>query len=126
MKNGIPVNNNISDEKQTEGINENKLIICESIEQFEHLIMKDKVTVVDFTATWCGPCKKIAPFFEELVSIYTDINFVKVDVDENEDVITKYDVTAMPTFQFWKNGIRLHAFSGADPNMLLEIIKKII
>ena len=61
-----------------------------------------QLVCVDFTATWCGPCKKIGPKFVEMAGIYEDCQFVKVDVDENEETTTACNVTNMPTFQFYK------------------------
>merc|ERR1712083_1285165 len=59
--------------------------------------------VVDFHATWCGPCKMIAPHLEEMDKTMDDVVFLKVDVDECEDIAEEYKVTAMPTFVFLKN-----------------------
>ena len=59
-------------------------------ENFDELI-KDKV-VVDFFATWCGPCKMLGPVFEELSTEINDIKFIKVDIDEHEDLCRKYKV----------------------------------
>ena len=64
-------------------------------ENFDELI-KDKV-VVDFFATWCGPCKMLGPVFEELSTEINDIKFVKVDIDEHEDLCRKYKVMSVPT-----------------------------
>jgi len=65
----------------------------------------DNLVIVDFYATWCGPCKMISPELEKMASSeFTDVMFLKVDVDENEDIAAEYNVTAMPTFIFFKNG----------------------
>uniref|UniRef100_A0A8C4EBJ2 Thioredoxin domain-containing protein n=1 Tax=Dicentrarchus labrax TaxID=13489 RepID=A0A8C4EBJ2_DICLA len=66
----------------------------------------DKLVVVDFTATWCGPCKQIGPIFEEqsLKPENKNVIFLKVDVDEAEDVSSSCNISCMPTFQFYKNG----------------------
>eukprot|EP00468_Gymnochlora_sp_CCMP2014_P010410 CAMPEP_0167761210 /NCGR_PEP_ID=MMETSP0110_2-20121227/12042_1 /TAXON_ID=629695 /ORGANISM="Gymnochlora sp., Strain CCMP2014" /LENGTH=87 /DNA_ID=CAMNT_0007647861 /DNA_START=82 /DNA_END=342 /DNA_ORIENTATION=+ len=74
--------------------------------EFNEMLEKagDKLVVVDFTATWCGPCQKIAPFFEELQTKYPNAVFVKVDVDENAETSEQCGITAMPTFQFFKKG----------------------
>ena len=58
-------------------------------------------TVIDFYATWCGPCKAISPFFEKLKGEYSDkVNFVSIDVDQDTETAMKYSVSAMPTFVF--------------------------
>ncbi|XP_055598696.1 thioredoxin-2-like [Uranotaenia lowii] len=87
----------------------------------------DKVVVVDFFATWCGPCKVIAPKLEELKNKYADkIVVLKVDVDECEDIAVKYNVTSMPTFVFIKNKKVEDQFSGANAEKLEAYIKKLI
>ena len=68
---------------------------------FDDLI-KD-IAVVDFYATWCGPCKMFGPVFEE-VSNESNINFVKVDVDKENDISRRYGVMTIPTVILFKNG----------------------
>lgn len=68
---------------------------------FDDLI-KD-IAVVDFYATWCGPCKMFGPVFEE-VSNESNINFVKVDVDKENDIARVYGVMTIPTVILFKNG----------------------
>ena len=62
------------------------------------------VVVVDFFATWCGPCKMLAPVFEELSGEMNDVNFFKVDVDQALDIARKYAITTVPTMLIFKDG----------------------
>jgi thioredoxin 1 len=77
-------------------------------------IPKDGYVLIDFFATWCGPCKRIAPFFEKLADEYVGIIFLKVDVDESPDLVNEFDIQAMPTFVFLKNGQVVKRVEGAD------------
>eukprot|EP01035_Chromulina_nebulosa_P021027 gene21027-27250_t len=74
--------------------------------------------VVDFFATWCGPCVNIAPFIEQLSIKYPQVKFLKVDVDKNKDIAGVYQVSAMPTFIFLKNRQVIDQLKGADPHGL--------
>lgn len=74
-------------------------------DELEELIAGEKPVVCDFWATWCGPCRMLAPVFEEVSEKFTDrAVFVKVDVDENEDAARKYGVSAIPDIILFKNG----------------------
>lgn len=96
------------------------------IDEFEKIILSCNLTVVDFYADWCGPCKRIAPYIEELSNddSFVDITFLKVDVDNAEDIIEKYNIQSMPTFLFLKNGKEVYRFSGANKDKLLDTINK--
>ena len=90
-------------------------------ENFNELI-KVK-TVVDFYATWCGPCKMLGPVFEE-VSKESDINFVKVDIDTHEDLCREYKVMSVPTLILFEDGIEVRRNIGFIPkDKLIEFIK---
>jgi len=80
------------------------------------------LVVVDFYATWCGPCKMISPKLEEMAKVMTDVIFLKVDVDECEDIASLYGISCMPTFMFFKNGEKVQEFSGANVEKVKEII----
>ena len=71
-------------------------------ENFEELI-KNKKVVVDFYATWCGPCKMFGPVFEK-VSNESSITFIKIDVDAHEDIARKYGIMSIPTVVLVNNG----------------------
>jgi len=73
-----------------------------------------KLVVIDFSATWCGPCKAIAPFVEEMSIKFPNAHFLNVDVDACQETAASYGVTAMPTFVFLRNKTRLALLKGAD------------
>jgi len=81
-----------------------------------------KLVVIDFTATWCGPCQRIAPTFVKWSVEMPDVVFIKVDVDENEETAQKYNVSAMPTFKFIKNGNEVAEVVGANEASLKATI----
>lgn len=86
---------------------------------------KSKLVVVDFYATWCGPCKAIAPHVDNLSTRYAkEAAFFKVDVDKAPDIAKDAGVTAMPSFGFYGDGKMVELMKGADPKGLEERVKK--
>ena len=94
--------------------------------EFQNLLEKnaDKLVVVDFTATWCGPCQTIAPYFEKLSETYKEAVFVKVDVDENDETSEHCGIQGMPTFQFYRKQKKIDQIVGANKKNLEETVKK--
>ncbi|EDW03102.1 thioredoxin-2 [Drosophila grimshawi] len=87
----------------------------------------DKLVVVDFFATWCGPCRMISPKLEELAQQYTEqLVVLKVDVDECEDIAMEYNISSMPTFLFIKNSNKVEEFAGANATKLADTIKRLL
>lgn len=76
---------------------------------FNKLIEND--AVVDFYATWCGPCKMFGPIFEETAN-NSNINFVKLDVDKSSDIAREYGVMTIPTIILFKNGKEIKRHTG--------------
>jgi len=86
----------------------------------EKALTTDKVTVVDFWAEWCGPCRMIGPFIEELSKEYDDKVLVgKLNVDDNPEVSMKYNVRSIPTVLFFKNGEVVDRQIGATSKKVL-------
>jgi len=85
---------------------------------------KDKLSVIDFHATWCGPCHTIAPTFESLSKQYKDVNFFKCDVDAAKDVAELYRVSAMPTFIFLKGSTKVDQVKGANRAELESTLRR--
>ena len=83
---------------------------------------KGQLVVVEFTAEWCGPCKKMAPFLEALAEQHRDVHFCKCDVDKNEETASELRITSMPTFHFYCDGQKLAEHAGADEETLHRLL----
>ncbi|XP_032511726.2 thioredoxin-like protein 1 [Danaus plexippus] len=83
-----------------------------------------KLVVVDFTATWCPPCQRIAPFFEQLPAKFPRAVFLKVDVDRCAETASAQGISAMPTFIFYRNRARIDRLQGADPSSLENKVRQ--
>lgn len=83
-----------------------------------------QLVVVDFTAKWCGPCQRIAPFFEQLPAKFPRAVFLKVDVDVCAETAAAQGVSAMPTFIFYRNKLKIDRLQGADIQSLESKIKQ--
>lgn len=86
---------------------------------FNELINSDLV-LVDFFATWCGPCKMLGPVLENLANENKSVKIVKVDVDEARDLARNYGIMSVPTLLLFKNGKELSKTAGYMPKELLE------
>ncbi|KAH9432780.1 hypothetical protein MCOR02_007459 [Pyricularia oryzae] len=91
-------------------------------QDFKDALKSHKFVLVDFFATWCGPCRAIAPKIAEWSDAFPNIHYVKVDVDEVPDVAQEYNVRAMPTFLLFKDGEKVDEVVGANPPKLQALI----
>ncbi|XAR51777.1 Monodehydroascorbate reductase (NADH) [Bertholletia excelsa] len=83
-----------------------------------------KLMVVDFSATWCGPCRFMEPVIHSMASKFTDVEFCKIDVDELSDVAREFGVQAMPTFVILKQGKEVDRIVGAKKDELEKKVEK--
>lgn len=88
-------------------------------------IPQDKKVVIDFYADWCGPCKRVAPVFVELSEKFPDIVFLKVNVDDSEEIATAFEITALPTFVFINKGNIYKKIEGANLDEVLGTIENL-
>lgn len=91
----------------------------------KEVLEQNGVVVVDFWATWCGPCKMIAPVIEELAGEMNNVKFVKVDVDTNPTVAGKFQIASIPTLMMFKDGKPVDTLVGFRPKAdLQQVISK--
>ncbi|CAL8577081.1 Thioredoxin-like protein 1 [Xanthoria parietina] len=105
-----------------------KTVLVSSASHFNQLLGSTKILVTDFYADWCGPCKAIAPIYEQLsaqLSRPQKVTFVKVDTERQKEVAQKYNVASLPTFMIFKDQHVVSTVQGADPRKLSELVKKI-
>lgn len=87
-------------------------------------LSSDKLTIVDFWATWCGPCQAMGPVIEDLSEEYAGkVNIGKLDVDHNPTITNRYDISSIPTILFIKNGKVVDKLVGLYPKS--KLVKKI-
>lgn len=94
---------------------------------FENIITSEKPVLIDFFATWCGPCKTLAPILKEVKdNLGERITILKIDVDKNQELAAKYQVRGVPTMILFQNGKQLWRQSGvlAKEEILKTILEK--
>ncbi len=92
---------------------------------FEEEVMKsEKPVIIDFYATWCGPCKKLFPIVEETAKENENVKFVKIDIDNTKDIALEYQVKSIPTLLLIQNGEEKDRIVGiVDKNQILDFIE---
>ena len=87
----------------------------QSTSEFNNLINSEKYVLVDFSAEWCGPCKRLKPQLETLSDSYKNVRFVKIDVDFQLELAEFHQIEAMPTMMFYVNGtLQSESVKGAN------------
>ena len=99
------------------------IIEITSKEQFDEAVKSENLTLVDFWAVWCGPCRVLKPLLHKIAGEHPEIQLLTVDVDANGDLATQYDINSIPAVFFLKNGEIVDSFVGVMPED--EIVKKI-
>jgi thioredoxin 1 len=89
-------------------------------ENIDQILNENDLVVIDFWASWCGPCRMLGPIIDELASENTDVKIGKVNVTDNNFSATKYSVTSIPTVLFMKNGKEIHRQRGVLPKKALQ------
>lgn len=101
------------------------LLNLEKTNEFDSIIEKNEHVLVDFYATWCGPCRMLAPVLEELSEDLPELTILKVNVDEHSELAAKFHITAIPTMIEFKNKAQVNIFRGflSKEDLELELKK---
>ncbi|AMD22505.1 HHL265Wp [Eremothecium sinecaudum] len=94
-----------------------------SSSHFSSAIASSRLVVVDFYATWCGPCKMLAPILEQYAAQYTTADFYKVDVDQHRSIASQHEISAMPTVVFFKKGKEVARIRGGNASAIKGLIE---
>lgn len=96
-----------------------------TIDNFEEEVLKEKKPILlDFWASWCGPCKMLLPIVEELSDELTDVKVCKVNIDEQSDLAEKYQVMTIPTLMVFKDGKSVDSSIGVQSkSFILDMLK---
>jgi thioredoxin 1 len=107
----------------------------ENLEQLSKLFNENEQIVIDFGASWCGPCKAIAPYFsdlsdKELYPKYKNVKFCKVDMsdptDDVDELVANYEITSLPTFYFVKQGKVIKKMVGSTKDILVKNVDMLV
>lgn len=92
---------------------------------FDEIINNESLTVIDFSATWCMPCRMLKPILERVAEKFDDVMFYNLDVDENEDVAKRYRIFSVPTLVCFKKGNMIDSIVGLESfEGICEFIKR--
>lgn len=86
----------------------------------------DTLIVIDFKATWCGPCKAIKPFIDYLKENYPKVEFQEIDIEDSdkETIVTNFDIAKVPTFIYYKNGTYCNTIIGTNKEKIEEYVNE--
>ena len=96
-------------------------IISVNKDNFEEEVLKSDIPVLaDFNADWCGPCRMLKPILEELASDKSDYKIVSINIDDEDELALKYDVSSIPCLVFFKDGKETNRSVGLKPKDVIE------
>ncbi|XP_005362272.1 thioredoxin domain-containing protein 8 [Microtus ochrogaster] len=102
--------------------------VINNMDEFKELLRAagSRLVVVEFSARWCGPCKRVGPIFQAMSLKYQNVTFANVDVDSSKELAQLCHIKAVPTFQMFKHTKKIYEFQGADEQKLEAKIQELM
>ena len=92
---------------------------------FEEIINSDELTIIDFSASWCMPCRMLAPILEQVANKMSSVSFYNLDIDENEDIAKRYRIFSVPTLMAFKEGKVIDSLVGLNSyDEVLDFVRR--
>lgn len=92
---------------------------------FQEIINNEDLTIIDFSATWCMPCRMLAPILEDVADEMEDVSFFNIDIDDNEDIAKRYRIFSVPTLMAFKAGKVIDSLVGLNSyDEILDFVQR--
>jgi thioredoxin 1 len=96
--------------------------VVKTNDEYSQYIKNNYYVVANFSASFCKPCKEISPFVEELTVAYPTIQFLKIDIEEANEVSDHHNISSIPYFKFYKNEVEISSYCGTDKKIIQEAL----
>ena len=113
----------IAEQEKNGGYETGKVIELKSVAQFKHFAQSKSLVFVDFSATWCNPCRHLEPHFEDLARQYPEAKFVKCDIEKVPEVASYFNILSVPTILVLKNGAVINKLVGPTPKVVANVVQ---
>mmetsp|Transcript_31391 Transcript_31391/g.23318 ORF Transcript_31391/g.23318 Transcript_31391/m.23318 type:complete len:133 (+) Transcript_31391:49-447(+) len=100
-------------------------VVLKDSSELKGIVDSADSSVLYFTASWCPPCKTIAPIFQKMAGEFPNTKFIKIDIDDHSDEAANFKIRSVPTFLFYKGASLKHQFSGAVEEQLRKYVTTI-